>query len=253
MKSGQSWMAARAALRRWKMLENSSSDNGPSPGFGDAARRLSFIEDRIAKCLELSGRAPGSVRLTAVTKQRSQTEIEALILAGQRVFGENRVQEAARKWPSLREAHPNLELRLIGPLQSNKVREACSVFDALETLDRPSLAEALAREFSRTGIARELYIQVNVGDEPQKAGVSLSEADQFIERCRSEYQLNITGLMCIPPAGHPAAPYFALLSKIARRHALEQLSMGMSGDFEIAVQLGATRVRIGNALFEASR
>ena len=246
-------MAARAALRRWKMLENPLGDNGAFPDFGDAARRLSFINERIARCLDLSGRAPGSVCLTAVTKQRSAAEIQALILAGQRVFGENRVQEAARKWPSLRKIHPHLDLRLIGPLQSNKVREACAVFDAIETLDRPSLAEALAKEFARIGIVRELYVQVNVGDEPQKAGVSLSEADQFIQRCRSEYHLNIAGLMCIPPAGQQAAPYFALLSKIARRHGLEQLSMGMSADFEIAIQLGAMRVRIGNALFQAAR
>jgi pyridoxal phosphate enzyme (YggS family) len=218
-----------------------------------ANARLKAALEKIDLALKRSGRPAGSAKLTAVTKQRSPIEIENLILAGQTIFGENRVQEAASKWPALKTKYPNLSLRLIGPLQSNKVRNACSLFDAIETLDRPSLAAALASEFARTGAAPELYVQVNIGQEPQKAGVSIKNADQFIKSCRQEYGLIIAGLMCIPPIHKQAAPFFALLADIAHRNDVTQLSMGMSADYEIAVQLGATRVRLGAALFQDLR
>jgi PLP dependent protein len=215
--------------------------------------RLEFALGEIERALKRCGRPSGSALLTAVTKQRSESQIEALILAGQTVFGENRVQEAATKWPELKAKHDQVRLRLIGPLQTNKVRAACSLFDAIETLDRPSLALALAKEFARMGATRELYVQVNVGEEAQKAGVSLDQVDNFIKSCRQEYGLAISGLMCIPPAKTQAAPFFALLSSIARRNGILELSMGMSADYEIAIQLGATRVRLGSALFNDVR
>jgi pyridoxal phosphate enzyme (YggS family) len=219
----------------------------------DASARLRTVQSRIEQALKRSGRPVDSAKLTAVTKQRSASEIENLILAGQDVFGENRVQEAAGKWPILKAKHPGISLRLIGPLQTNKVRDACKLFDAIETLDRPSLAAALSKEFKRTGVSCDLYVQVNVGEEPQKAGVSLDEVDEFIKLCREGFGLMVSGLMCIPPAQKPAAPFFALLSEIARRNDLSHLSMGMSSDYETALQLGATRVRVGTALFEKPR
>lgn len=212
--------------------------------------RLELALSKIDHALKRYGRPIGSAKLTAVTKSRSESQIEALIFAGQAIFGENRVQEATTKWRALKAKHNGLNLRLIGPLQTNKVRDACSLFDAIETLDRPSLAAALANEFARTGITRELYIQVNVGEEPQKAGVSLDRVDDFIKSCREEYQLTVSGLMCIPPVKRQAAPFFALLASIAQRNEIQELSMGMSADYEIAIQLGATRVRLGSALFD---
>lgn len=223
--------------------------DGAQGELADASARLKKVRDRIDRALERAGRPVGSTCLTVVTKNRSAPAIEALISAGQTVFGENRVQESATKWPILKAKHPSISLRLIGPLQTNKVRDACSLFDAIETLDRPTLAAALAKEFTRTGVIRELYVQVNVGEEPQKAGVSLHEVDKFLKACRTEFGLRISGLMCIPPAKKQAAPFFALLADIAQRNEISQLSMGMSADYEIAIQLGATRVRLGTALF----
>lgn len=203
--------------------------------------------DRIAAAAEGAGRSPEDVTLVAVSKQQADEKIDAMLAAGQRVFGENRVQEAMGRWIPRREG---VELRLIGPLQSNKVREAVALFDVIETVDREKLAEALARELARSGTAVRLYVQVNTGDEPQKAGVAPAAADAFIARCR-DLGLTIEGLMCIPPEAEPAGPHFALLAKIAARNGLSKLSMGMSADYETAVRSGATSVRVGSALFGA--
>jgi pyridoxal phosphate enzyme (YggS family) len=211
---------------------------------GIAEARLSVL-DRIAAAATGAGRSPDDVTLVAVSKQQSDEKIDAMLAAGQRVFGENRVQEAMGRWIPRREG---VELRLIGPLQSNKVREAVALFDVIETVDRERLAQALAREIARTGAAPRLYVQVNTGEEPQKAGVFPAEADGFIALCRS-LGLSLEGLMCIPPETEPAEPHFALLGEIAGRNGLSKLSMGMSADYEAAVRLGATSVRVGSALF----
>jgi pyridoxal phosphate enzyme (YggS family) len=213
----------------------------------DAGTALRRIQDRIAAAAVAAGREPSEVSLTAVSKQQPWEAIEPVLAAGQSVFGENRVQEASARW-SDRSLH-GLELRLIGPLQTNKVRAALDLFDVIETLDRERLAERLAHETQREGHAPRLYIQVNTGEEPQKAGVAPSAADAFIARCRGDYGLVVEGLMCIPPEGEPPGPHFALLAKIAARNGLSRLSMGMSADFEIAIRHGATSVRIGSALF----
>ena len=217
----------------------------------EVTARLIEVRARIAQACAEAGRAPDGVQLVAVSKTFGAEHIAPVIKAGQRVFGENRVQETAGKWPALRAAHPDLELHLIGPLQSNKVREALALFDVIQTLDRPSLAAALAKELRREGAppAPRLLVQVNTGEEPQKAGVAPGEVDGFLAECRDTHGLTIDGLMCIPPADEPAAPHFALLAKIAARHGLKTLSMGMSGDFETAVTLGATHVRVGSAIF----
>jgi pyridoxal phosphate enzyme (YggS family) len=191
------------------------------------------------------------VHLVCVSKTYGADAIEPVLAAGQRVFGENRVQEARDKWPALRERYPDIELHLIGPLQTNKVREALALFDVIETVDRPSLAEALAKEIARQGHAPRLLVQVNTGEEEQKAGVAPGEADAFIAACRERHGLAIEGLMCIPPADQPPSPHFALLAKIAARNGLATLSMGMSADYEQAIMLGATHVRIGSAIFGA--
>jgi pyridoxal phosphate enzyme (YggS family) len=175
--------------------------------------------------------------------------IEPVIAAGQQVFGENRVQEAKAKWPALRERYPGIELHLVGPLQSNKAREAVALFDVIHSLDRPSLAEALAKEIARQGRTLKLLIEINSGGEPQKSGVLPEHADDFIRQCRDRYGLPVAGLMCLPPADEPPAPHFALTAKIARRNELNLLSMGMSADFPIAIAMGATHVRIGTAIF----
>ncbi|MGL4729408.1 MAG: YggS family pyridoxal phosphate-dependent enzyme, partial [Bosea sp. (in: a-proteobacteria)] len=177
--------------------------------------------------------------------------IEAVIAAGQRVFGENYVQEAKTKWPALKERHPDSVLHMIGPLQSNKAREAVALFDVIETLDRDSLAKELAKEIARQGRAPKLFVQVNTGEEAQKGGVVPQEADSFLQRMKDEHGLAISGLMCIPPADQPPSPHFALLAKIAAQHGLTELSMGMSADYAAAIQLGATQVRIGSAIFGA--
>jgi PLP dependent protein len=208
---------------------------------------------RIARAAEDAGRRAGSVELVAVSKTYGPEAIRPLLAVGQRIFGENRVQEAKAKWPALRADFSNVELHLIGPLQTNKVREALDLFDVIETVDRPRLAEALAREMEKSGRRPRLLVEINTGAEPQKAGVLPQEADAFLKSCRDEFGLAIEGLMCIPPAGQQAAPHFALLGKIAERNGLKTLSMGMSADFEIAVALGATHVRVGTALFGARR
>lgn len=211
--------------------------------------RLDAVRDRIARAAREAGRRTGDAVLIAVSKTFGEEAICPLLDAGQRVFGENRVQEAARKWPALRERYGDVELHLIGPLQTNKLDDALDLFDVFHTLDRPKLAEALvkAREKGRT--LPRLFVQVNTGDEPQKAGLAPKDVDGFLAQCRDEWALDIEGLMCIPPVDEEPALHFALLGKIARRNGLTGLSMGMSDDFETAVKLGATHVRVGSALF----
>jgi pyridoxal phosphate enzyme (YggS family) len=213
------------------------------------AAQLETVRARIDEAARRAGRAPASVTLVAVAKTYPTEDVEAAIAAGQSVFGENRVQEAMAKYAPLRAAGTKFELHLIGPLQSNKVREAVATFDAIQTLDRPKLAAALAAEFARVDRRPRLFVQVNTGAEPQKAGVAPESVDAFLDECRTVHRLAVDGLMCIPPADEPAAPHFALLCQIARRNGLAGLSMGMSGDFETAVALGATHVRVGSAIF----
>ena len=200
----------------------------------------------MAAAARQAGRDPGDVTLVAVSKQQPWDVVEPVLGAGQRVFGENRVQEAQERWA---ERRGEVELRLIGPLQTNKAREAVALFDVIETLDRPKLARVLADEIARAGAAPRLYVQINTGEEPQKAGVAPGDADAFIAACRGEYGLIVEGLMCIPPEAEPPGPHFALLAKIAARNGLAKLSMGMSADFETAIRFGATSVRVGSALF----
>lgn len=211
-------------------------------GYGEVTRRL-------AQAAREAGRDPASVTLIAVSKTFDAEAIEPVIAAGQRVFGENRVQEAQGKWPALMERHPGIELHLIGPLQSNKAGDAVALFDAIHTVDRDKIAGALSREMARQGREPALFVQVNTGLEPQKAGVAPDEAAAFVKRCREAHGLEIAGLMCIPPFDQPPSPHFALLAKLAREAGVEGLSMGMSGDFEEAVMLGATHVRVGSAIF----
>jgi PLP dependent protein len=215
----------------------------------DAVARLESVRAEIVRAARDFGRDPASITLVAVSKTFPAEAIEPVLAAGQRVFGENYVQEAKAKWPALRERYPDAELHLIGPLQSNKAREALQLFDVIHTLDRPSLAEALAKEIARSGKATRLLVQVNTGEEPQKGGVMPTDADAFIDACRTRYGLAIEGLMCIPPMEDPPSPHFALLNTIARRNGLRMLSMGMSADFDAAIQLGATHVRVGSAIF----
>ena len=219
----------------------------PDADFDAAAARAAILE-RIAVAARAAGRDPADVGLTAVSKTQPEDRVAAVVAAGQRVFGENRVQEAVGRWAERREG---LELRLIGPLQTNKAREAVTFFDVIETLDRPKLAETLAREVQRLGRQPRLYVEVNIGEEPQKAGLPPQEADAFIARCRGEFGLSLEGLMCIPPQDEPPGPHFALTARIAARNGLERLSMGMSADFETAIRFGATSVRVGTALFGA--
>ena len=204
------------------------------------------ILDRIAAAAKSCGRDPAEVELVAVSKQQPWDRIAPILAAGQRVFGENRVQEADARWAARRDG---LELRLIGPLQTNKAREAVALFDVIETLDRERLAATLAAEMDRLARRPRLYVQVNTGEEPQKAGVAPRDADAFVAMCGRDHGLKIEGLMCIPPEDEPPAPHFALLAKIAARNGLVRLSMGMSADFELAIRHGATSVRVGSALF----
>jgi PLP dependent protein len=213
------------------------------------AERLAVVKDRITAAARAAGRDAADVTLVAVSKTHEVAAIRTAIAAGHRVFGENRVQEAQGKYPDTKAAHPDLVLHLIGPLQSNKVKEAVALFDVIETVDRPKLAEALAREMARAGRHPRCFIQVNTGEEPQKAGVLPAAADAFIADCRERWRLPVAGLMCIPPLDQEPSPHFALLREIARRHDLTELSMGMSADFEIAIRLGATHVRVGTAIF----
>lgn len=205
--------------------------------------------ENIARAAKDCGRKPAAVHLVAVSKTKEAAEILPVIEAGQRIFGENRVQEAEGKWPALRAQHSGIELHLIGPLQTNKVKEAVALFDVIETVDREKLAVALAAEIARSGKAPRLYVQVNTGAEEQKAGILPQEADAFIKTCREQHGLKVEGLMCIPPVDEPPSAHFALLAKIAKRNGIEKLSMGMSADFEEAIQLGATSVRVGSAIF----
>jgi PLP dependent protein len=203
----------------------------------------------MAEAARGAGRDPGDVTLTAVSKQQPWERIAPVFDAGQRVFGENRVQEALGRWGELRNDDPDLELRLIGPLQTNKAKDAVRLFDVIETLDREKLARALAEASSAAGRTPRLYVEVNTGEEPQKAGVLPGDADRFIAQVREDFGLQLEGLMCIPPQGEAAGPHFALLCDIAARNGLAKLSMGMSADFETAIRFGATSVRVGSALF----
>jgi pyridoxal phosphate enzyme (YggS family) len=222
-----------------------------------AAERLAAVRREIADACREARRDPAEVTLVAISKTFGADAIEPVIAAGQRVFGENRVQEAKAKWPALlerhagRAGHPGIALHLVGPLQSNKAREAVALFDAIHSVDRPSLAEALAKEIAKQGKRPLLFVEVNTGAEPQKAGVLPEAADAFITACRESYGLPIAGLMCIPPLDEPPAPHFALAAKIARRNGLSLLSMGMSADFAQAIAFGATHVRVGTAIFGA--
>ena len=218
-----------------------------------AAERLAEVRANIAAAARAAGRDPAEVTLIAVSKTFPAAAIEPVIAAGQRHFGENRVQEAREKWPALKERHPDVTLHLIGPLQTNKVKYAVRLFDVIHTVDRPKLAAALAREMEKRGRNLPVFVQVNTGEEPQKAGVPPGEADAFIEACRDEYGLNVIGLMCIPPVDEEPALHFALLEKIARRNGLAKLSMGMSRDYETAIAFGATHVRVGSAIFGPRR
>jgi PLP dependent protein len=215
----------------------------------DPVANLREVRGLIARAARDFGRDPADVRLVCVTKTVPAERFRAVIEAGERIYGENRVQEAHGKWPALKAEYPDLQLHLIGPLQTNKAREAVALFDVVETLDRPSLAKMLAAEIQRAGRAPKLFVQVNTGAEPQKAGVLPQDADGFIRQCRTEYGLEPVGLMCIPPMDEQASPHFALLAKIAARNGLAELSMGMSADYALAIQLGATYVRIGSAIF----
>ena len=219
------------------------------PRIGEGADAWAKILARMAAAARGAGRDPASIGLTAVSKQQPWSAIAPVLDAGQRVFGENRVQEAGGRWGELRATSPGLELRLIGPLQTNKAKEAVALFDVIETLDRNKLARALADAAAASGRSPRLYVEVNTGEEPQKTGVPPLEADAFVARARGEYGLQVEGLMCIPPQGEAAGPHFALLADIAARNGLAGLSMGMSADFETAIRFGATSVRVGSALF----
>jgi PLP dependent protein len=214
-----------------------------------AADNLARIRAAIARAEADFGRPAGATRLVAVSKTFPAEAILPVLEAGQRLFGENYVQEAKAKWPGLRERFPDVELHMIGPLQSNKADDAVKLFDAIHTLDRESLAQALAKAIGKAGRAPRLFVQVNTGLEPQKGGIDPREAAAFVGRCRDVHGLAVEGLMCIPPADQPPSPHFALLAKLARELGLAGLSMGMSADYEAAIQLGATHVRVGSAIF----
>eukprot|EP01132_Coremiostelium_polycephalum_P001765 gene1765-2187_t len=214
-----------------------------------AVENLLAVRKAIAKAEAEANRREGSVTLVAVSKTFDAAEIRPVLDAGQRVFGENRVQEAQSKWPGLREDYAGIDLHLIGPLQSNKSEDAVALFDVIETVDREKIAAALAGEMKKQNRFPKLYVQVNTGSEPQKAGIEPKEAVAFVERCRTVHGLAIEGLMCIPPADENPGPHFALLEKIAQEAGVEKLSMGMSGDYETAVGFGATSVRVGSAIF----
>jgi pyridoxal phosphate enzyme (YggS family) len=215
----------------------------------NAAERLAAIRQRIEKARLRFGPPPDTVELVAVSKTFDGAAIRPFLDAGQRVFGENRVQEAQANWPELRASYDGIELHLIGPLQTNKAREAVALFDVIQTVDRDKLAGVLKAEMERAKRRLPVYVQVNIGLEPQKAGIAPDEAVAFVRRCRDEHGLDVIGLMCIPPEGDPPGPYFALLNELGRAADVQNLSMGMSGDFETAIAMGATHVRVGSALF----
>ena len=216
---------------------------------GTPQTRLTAIETRIVEACKSVGRDPSSVNLIAVSKTFDQADIRPLLQAGQRRFGENRVQESQAKWPELKSEYPGIELHLIGPLQSNKAKEAVSLFDAIHTIDRPKIAEAVASEMLKQGKSLELFVQINTGLERQKAGIAPQDAQAFISHCRETLKLPVHGLMCIPPIEEEAAVHFAFLAKMAREVGLPRLSMGMSSDFETAIEFGATHVRVGSSIF----
>jgi len=218
---------------------------------GIIAANLAAVRERIAAAAREAGRAPESVSLVAVSKTHPAATVREALVIGHRVFGENRVQEALAKYPELREEFPDLALHLIGPLQTNKVRDALAIFDVIESVDRPRLAQVLAKEMDHSGRRPPCLIEVNTGEEPQKAGIMPAEADAFIVECRDRLGLPIIGLMCVPPIDDEPAPHFALLREIGRRNDLLVLSMGMSADFEKAIRFGATHVRVGTAIFGA--
>lgn len=213
------------------------------------AERLEEIRTRVNMALRDAGRAPYTATLIAVSKTFGPDAIVPVIEAGQRLFGENRVQEARSKWPDLKAAHPDLELHLIGPLQSNKTKDAIALFDVIHSVDRPRLARAIAQEIKDQGKSPKLFIQVNIGMEPQKAGIAPDETAKFYEQCRNEHGLHITGLMCIPPLDEQPEPHFLRLADLAAKLGVSGLSMGMSADFETAIKCGATHVRVGSAIF----
>ncbi|ACI99928.1 YggS family pyridoxal phosphate-dependent enzyme [Rhodospirillum centenum] len=216
---------------------------------GDIAADLAAVRTAIAGAADAVGRDPRGVTLVAVSKVQPVEKLRAALAAGQRVFGENRVQEAKAKWPALKAEYPDVELHLIGPLQTNKVKEAVALFDVIQTVDRPKLAQALAAECRRQNRWPRFYVEVNTGEEPQKAGIAPAEVGAFLAACKAEYGVQVAGLMAIPPAEDEPSPHFALLADLARRHFVPGLSMGMSHDFDVAVRLGATVVRVGTAIF----
>ncbi|MGI9401560.1 MAG: YggS family pyridoxal phosphate-dependent enzyme [Rhizobiaceae bacterium] len=215
----------------------------------NVADGLANVREQIALAEEESGRKPGRVSLIAVSKTHDKSSILQVIQAGQRIFGENRVQEAMAKWPEIKEMYSDIELHLIGPLQSNKCANAVAMFDVIETIDREKIAREISREIEKQGANPKLFVQVNTGAESQKAGISIEEAVDFVEMCKSKYGLNISGLMCIPPFEEDPGPHFDCLEKLASECGLSELSMGMSGDFTTAIAHGATQVRVGSAIF----
>jgi pyridoxal phosphate enzyme (YggS family) len=221
----------------------------PEANPGALADRLTHVRAQIADAARAAGRDPRSVALVAVGKTHAAPAIRQALDAGQRLFGENKVQEARSKFPELKKAFPDLQLHLIGPLQTNKVKDAVALFDVIETVDRAKLAQKLSEEMRATGRRPQCYIQVNIGDEPQKAGVSAAEVGALLALCRDDYRLPVVGLMCIPPAGENPAPYFEKLAALGRTYQLPILSMGMSADFPAAIAAGATHVRVGTAIF----
>lgn len=220
-----------------------------APPLCEIPDRIARLKEQIGSIAVNAGRDPEAINLMAVSKYRPAQAVREALSCGHRLFGENRVQEAAQKYPELKATHPELTIHLIGPLQTNKVREAVNLFDVIETLDRPKLAQALAKERDRVGRCPEVFIQINTGQEPQKSGIDPLVADEFIKKVREEFQLPLTGLMCIPPANEEPAMHFALLAECARRHGITKLSMGMSADFDKAICLGATEIRLGTSIF----
>lgn len=218
-----------------------------------ASELLATIRGRMERARQRFGAPPERVELVAVSKTFDAAAIRPFLAAGHRVFGENRMQEAKEKWPALREAFPDVQLHLIGPLQTNKAREAVALFDVIETLDREKLAAMLRAEMDRAGRELPVFVQVNIGGEPQKSGIAPDQAVDFVRHCRTKHGLDVLGLMCIPPVGEPPGPYFAHLAMLGRQAGVGKLSMGMSGDFETAIAMGATHVRVGSALFGARR
>jgi pyridoxal phosphate enzyme (YggS family) len=230
------------------LIDDAAPDHTP-PVTPDLPSGLAAVERDIVRACQEARRERSSVTLIAVSKTFDADAIMPVIAAGQRVFGENRVQEAKSKWPELMSSHSGIALHLIGPLQSNKAKEAVALFDAVHSVDRPSICQALSKEMALQKRAPDLFVQLNTGEEPQKAGIAPAEADGFIASCRDQYGLRISGLMCIPPVDDAPAAHFALTAKIAARNGLKFLSMGMSADFAIAIQFGATHVRVGSAIF----